>query len=107
MPKCGWIPTQSTRTFADFITAWKSGEFVNMFKAPGEPLVPTKPVLDVEKLLVPDPSHSIFPMDNYELEHYHWEDDIIWDPANMPKIPGTVKNMASKKWKKYFFLNLC
>jgi hypothetical protein len=90
LPKCGFIPTQSFTTLAEFNAAWKSGEFVNTFKAPGEPLVPIKPVLDVEKLLGPGPTHSIFPKDNYELEHYRWEDDVIYDPDNMPKNPGSV-----------------
>lgn len=35
-----------------------------------------------------DSQHSLFPFDNYELEHTRWEDDIIWDSANMPSIPS-------------------
>uniref|UniRef100_A0A915MZI7 Transcription initiation factor TFIID subunit 1 histone acetyltransferase domain-containing protein n=1 Tax=Meloidogyne javanica TaxID=6303 RepID=A0A915MZI7_MELJA len=31
--------------------------------------------------------HSIFPFENYELCNSNWEDDIIWDSSNMPKIP--------------------
>jgi len=39
--------------------------------------------------------HSIFPFDNYELECTNWEDDIIWDSANMPSIPSlTVKTLG-------------
>lgn len=36
----------------------------------------------------PDPRHSIFPMDNYDLEKIRWEDDVIWDTDNITKIPG-------------------
>jgi len=35
----------------------------------------------------PTSSHSIFPADNYELEHTRWEDDVILDPDNMSAIP--------------------
>jgi len=36
-----------------------------------------------------DVNHSMFPMDNYDLENYRWEDDIIIDPTQMPSIPST------------------
>jgi hypothetical protein len=36
-----------------------------------------------------DANHSMFPMDNFDLENYRWEDDIIIDPTQMPSIPST------------------
>ena len=36
LPKCGYIPTQYTRTYEEFINLWKSGDFVNIFKHPGK-----------------------------------------------------------------------
>jgi hypothetical protein len=36
----------------------------------------------------PDPTHSIFPADNYELENTRWEEDIIFDAENMSMIPS-------------------
>ena len=39
------------------------------------------------RLLI-DSQHSIFPFENYELANTNWEDDIIWDSSNMPKIPS-------------------
>lgn len=40
------------------------------------------------KKVVIDATHSMFPLDNYELEWTRWEDDIIWDSENMPFIPS-------------------
>lgn len=35
----------------------------------------------------PDQTHSIFPAD-FEWENVRWEDDVIFDPDDMPSIPG-------------------
>jgi len=44
--------------------------------------------------LTTDVRHSIFPFENYELCNSNWEDDIIWDSSNMPKIPSNVLNFS-------------
>lgn len=38
----------------------------------------------------PTSTHSIFPMENYDLLNTRWEDDIIWDSENMDRIPGLL-----------------
>lgn len=34
------------------------------------------------------PHQSMFPIENYELAYYRWEDDIIWDTEAMEQIPA-------------------
>lgn len=41
-------------------------------------------------------------MDNYDLETYRWEDDIIYDPNNMPKIPSKFLFLFSFKNQRKF-----
>ena len=36
----------------------------------------------------PTSTHTIFPVDNYELENERWEDDVILDADNMPAVPS-------------------
>ncbi|KAI6182467.1 Transcription initiation factor TFIID subunit 1 [Aphelenchoides bicaudatus] len=64
-PKCGWIATQQCRTYQAYKSEYSQDE-----QASG-----------------PDQTHSMFPVDNYDLENIRWEDDIILDPENMPAIP--------------------
>uniref|UniRef100_A0A0N5AW64 DUF3591 domain-containing protein n=1 Tax=Syphacia muris TaxID=451379 RepID=A0A0N5AW64_9BILA len=84
-PECGWIPTQQTRNLETFMNLYKSKEFMKMFEKPGTQ-APTRYV-DVDFMKGPTPTHSIFPMENYDLLNTHWEDDIIWDAENMERIP--------------------
>lgn len=48
----------------------------------------------------PTPSHSIFPMENYDLLYTKWEDDIIWDSENMDHIPGMIRKCAESRISK-------
>lgn len=36
----------------------------------------------------PGPSHSMFPIENYEVVYGRWEDDIIWDCDAVERIPS-------------------
>ena len=36
----------------------------------------------------PTAQKSLFPIDNYELAYYRWEDDIIWDSDSVQQIPA-------------------
>ncbi|KHN84351.1 Transcription initiation factor TFIID subunit 1 [Toxocara canis] len=85
-PEYGWVPTQQTRSYESFMAALKSNAFEQMFAKPGT-VVPTRAITDLDFPKEPTPSHSIFPMDNYELINTRWEDDIIWDSENMDHIP--------------------
>nr|CAD2167564.1 unnamed protein product [Meloidogyne enterolobii] len=85
LPRCGWIPTSHTRTYKAFMTAWKNKSFIEYLENP------TKATSQLQSRtfsnLTTDVRHSIFPFENYELCNSNWEDDIIWDSSNMPKIP--------------------
>ncbi|VDK86505.1 unnamed protein product [Litomosoides sigmodontis] len=85
LPEYGWIPTQQTRNYESFMTAFKTRAFEQFFAKSG-----TFPSLNTANLdfpKEPTPSHSIFPMENCELLYTKWEDDIIWDSENMDHIP--------------------
>ncbi|VBB26358.1 unnamed protein product [Acanthocheilonema viteae] len=85
LPECGWVPTQQTRNYESFMTAFKTRAFEQMFAKPGTFPPLNSANLDFPK--EPTPSHSIFPMENYDLLYTRWEDDIIWDSENMDHIP--------------------
>uniref|UniRef100_A0A914H2H9 Bromo domain-containing protein n=1 Tax=Globodera rostochiensis TaxID=31243 RepID=A0A914H2H9_GLORO len=90
LPRCGWIPTPYTRNYKAFMTAWKNKSFIEYLLNPSlsrysTPLNNSSDISDSRYLV--DSQHSLFPFDNYELENTRWEDDIIWDSANMPTIP--------------------
>uniref|UniRef100_A0A1I7VSZ5 Bromodomain containing protein n=1 Tax=Loa loa TaxID=7209 RepID=A0A1I7VSZ5_LOALO len=85
LPECGWIPTQQTRNYESFITAFKTRAFEQMFSKPGT--LPSLNSVNLDFPKEPTPSHSLFPMENYDLLYTRWEDDIIWDSENMDHIP--------------------
>ncbi|KAK0416026.1 hypothetical protein QR680_012256 [Steinernema hermaphroditum] len=82
-PKCGWIPTQQTRTFDHFVAAVKNKTFEQMFSRTASSSQ-TNEVYDVANTR---PVGSIFPLDNYDLLNTRWEDDVIIDPNNIDKLP--------------------
>lgn len=86
LPKCGWIPTPHTRTYQSFLNAWNNGTFIKMLTQPGQ-RPPTSQDSPEQMKAVVDSHNSLFPYDNYELEHTRWEDNIIWDATAMPAIP--------------------
>ena len=43
--------------------------------------------MNIKKDHFDDTWYSIFPVENEELVYGVWEDEIIWDPENMKKIP--------------------
>uniref|UniRef100_A0A9J2P0D5 Bromo domain-containing protein n=1 Tax=Ascaris lumbricoides TaxID=6252 RepID=A0A9J2P0D5_ASCLU len=85
-PEYGWVPTQQTRSYESFMAALKSNAFEQMFAKPGT-VVPTRAISDFDFPKEPTATHSIFPMDNYDLINTRWEDDIILDAENMDHIP--------------------
>ncbi|KAL3087271.1 hypothetical protein niasHT_020534 [Heterodera trifolii] len=89
LPRCGWIPTPYTRSYKAFIAAWKNKTFFEYLLNPTRYSSPLNTSADLsnDSRLPIDPQHSLFPFENYELENTQWEDDIIWDSANMPAIP--------------------
>ncbi|KAI6202978.1 Transcription initiation factor TFIID subunit 1 [Aphelenchoides besseyi] len=64
-PKCGWTSTQQTRTYESYRAAFAPDNHIRG----------------------PSTNHSIFPVGNYDLESTRWEDDVIYDPDDMPAIP--------------------
>ncbi|VDN01342.1 unnamed protein product [Thelazia callipaeda] len=85
LPECGWIPTQQTRNYEAFMTAFRSRAFEHMFAKPGTHLLMSTINSNFPK--EPSSSFSLFPMENYDLLYTRWEDDIIWDAENMDRIP--------------------
>ncbi|VDK77693.1 unnamed protein product [Onchocerca ochengi] len=85
LPEYGWIPTQQTRNYESFMTAFRTRAFEQMFTKSGTLPPLSSAALDFPK--EPTPSHSLFPMENYDLLYTRWEDDIIWDSENMDHIP--------------------
>ncbi|KAK0407741.1 hypothetical protein QR680_003562 [Steinernema hermaphroditum] len=82
-PKCGWIPTQQTRTFDHFVAAVKNKTFEQMFSRVSASPDENNEVDSVSTR----PAGSIFPLDNYDLLNTRWEDDVIIDPNNIDKLP--------------------
>ncbi|CAG4983002.1 unnamed protein product [Colias eurytheme] len=81
----GWVPTSVSRT---------AQQFSHPRPQPPAPLQP-KPPTSTASANNPANSadgedntwYSIFPVENEELVYGTWEDEVIWDPENMPKIP--------------------
>uniref|UniRef100_A0A0N4ZF34 DUF3591 domain-containing protein n=1 Tax=Parastrongyloides trichosuri TaxID=131310 RepID=A0A0N4ZF34_PARTI len=84
MPECGWIPTSRTKSYESFVNFIKSNSI--------ETLLLNNPNVEVtfdsqnERNLLNE-KVSMFPFDNYEFKNTRWEDDIIYDPLNLEKMP--------------------
>ncbi|KAL0893102.1 hypothetical protein ABMA27_014741 [Loxostege sticticalis] len=84
----GWVPTSVSRT---------AQQFSHPRPQPPAPLTP-KPATSTASGSNSQPGaasadgedntwYSIFPVENEELVYGTWEDEVIWDAENMPKIP--------------------
>ena len=91
-PFCGWIPTQYTRTYETFMAALKGGLFPLLLSEnpPSQELAQTMIRDAMAKhnfVREPGPNASIFPPENVQLMQTRWEENIIWDPENMSRLP--------------------
>ncbi|EGT31438.1 hypothetical protein CAEBREN_07628 [Caenorhabditis brenneri] len=77
---CGWIATQYTRNYEHFVYAAANNAFEQMFDGKSAPINLTGP----DSLILPTPTHSIFPSVPCDLDVLPWEDNVIWDPDAMP-----------------------
>uniref|UniRef100_A0A1I7TBT1 Transcription initiation factor TFIID subunit 1 n=1 Tax=Caenorhabditis tropicalis TaxID=1561998 RepID=A0A1I7TBT1_9PELO len=79
---CGWIATQYTRTYEHFVYAATANNnaFEQMFDGKSAPINLTGP----DSLILPTPSHSIFPSTPCDLDILPWEENVIWDADAMP-----------------------
>ncbi|KAE9415430.1 hypothetical protein Angca_006843, partial [Angiostrongylus cantonensis] len=86
-PACGWVPTQYTRTYEQFMLA---GLFV-IFEFSSQFLL-WSVVLFVfigicsDIITEPSASHSLFPHDFVSIHEERWEDDVILDPKQVDRI---------------------
>ncbi|XP_053607515.1 transcription initiation factor TFIID subunit 1 isoform X2 [Plodia interpunctella] len=84
----GWVPTSVSRTAQQFSHPRPQPPTPLQAKPPatsassanGQPGVATAEGED-------NTWYSIFPVENEELVYGTWEDEVIWDAENMPKIP--------------------
>ncbi|XP_037955889.1 transcription initiation factor TFIID subunit 1 isoform X1 [Teleopsis dalmanni] len=90
----GWLPSSGSRTAGAFSQPGKtmpasgtpggkmSGGSGSSSKQKANQIIQPKPVESID-----DTWYSIFPVENEELIYTKWEDEIIWDSANMQKMP--------------------
>ncbi|XP_018009322.1 transcription initiation factor TFIID subunit 1 [Hyalella azteca] len=92
----GWVPSSYNRTAQAFSQPGGSGGAVGAAGARQGaqafvPPVPQPPAASKAKSGgnngEDDTWYSIFPVENEDLVYSRWEDNIIWDPDNMDKIP--------------------
>ncbi|CAI2299008.1 unnamed protein product [Caenorhabditis sp. 36 PRJEB53466] len=76
---CGWIATQYTRTYEHFVYAANNNAFEQMFDGKSAPINLNGP----DALIMPTPTHSIFPSTPSDLDMIPWENNIVWDPDAM------------------------
>uniref|UniRef100_T1IVK3 Transcription initiation factor TFIID subunit 1 n=1 Tax=Strigamia maritima TaxID=126957 RepID=T1IVK3_STRMM len=72
----GWLPTKFNQTAEGFNQHYK--------KTALSVTQPLKKPIESKN----DTWYSIFPIENVELVHGIWENDIIWDAQSMKRIPG-------------------
>ncbi|XP_047505448.1 transcription initiation factor TFIID subunit 1 [Pieris napi] len=86
----GWVPTSVSRTAQQF-----SHPRPHIPHTPHTPLPTTQHKTPTSIASTSQANadgedntwYSIFPVENEELVYGTWEDEVIWDPENMPKIP--------------------
>lgn len=90
----GWLPSSGSRTAGAFSQPGKgssaSSNAASTSKLPNTPANSklSKGQALLQKLEEADDTwYSIFPVENEELIYSRWEDEVIWDPESMPKIP--------------------
>ncbi|KAG7302944.1 hypothetical protein JYU34_012938 [Plutella xylostella] len=83
----GWVPTSVSRTAQQFSHPRPQPAPIttkpNISAASTSSNQPGGPTADGED----NTWYSIFPVENEELVYGTWEDEVIWDAENMPKIP--------------------
>ncbi|VDK40625.1 unnamed protein product [Cylicostephanus goldi] len=87
-PACGWVPTQYTRTYEQYMLAVKNDAFDLMFQPVQKGITPSPITLAPHPDIVTEPSasHSLFPHDFVSQLDYRWEDDVILDPKHVDRI---------------------
>ncbi|XP_029644075.1 transcription initiation factor TFIID subunit 1 isoform X1 [Octopus sinensis] len=92
-PSAGWIPSASFRSAGQFLQQNRFGN--KSFIIPGKNASVQSLGSKVGPQFQTEISdskesnwRSIFPVENEALVYENWEEDIIWDPENMDKIPG-------------------
>uniref|UniRef100_A0AC35TFR1 Bromo domain-containing protein n=1 Tax=Rhabditophanes sp. KR3021 TaxID=114890 RepID=A0AC35TFR1_9BILA len=83
-PASGWLPTAKTKTYEDWVTFTRQNPIKNLIEK--DPIQKID-ILALNKLGGPDEKVSMFPLENNEWDNSKWEDDIIWDPENLDKMP--------------------
>ena len=83
----GWIPSSINRRASAFNPQVKDPKQKISFLARPSPATNKSSGDGDTNSTSDDTWYSIFPIENEELIHGVWEDDIIWDAENMKKIP--------------------
>ncbi|ETN76685.1 hypothetical protein NECAME_03354, partial [Necator americanus] len=87
-PACGWVPTQYTRTYEQYMLAVKNDAFDLMFQPVQKGITPSPITLAPHADIITEPSasHSLFPHDFVSQHEHRWEDDVILDPKHVDRI---------------------
>ena len=83
LPYSGFVPSRSARTYKHFVHLQKNHP-TNWFE---DTATINEAFLKHTDDVGPDLHHSMFPPENYDLLHTNWEDDIIWDTAELTQAP--------------------
>ncbi|PIO75027.1 hypothetical protein TELCIR_02957 [Teladorsagia circumcincta] len=87
-PACGWVPTQYTRTYEQYMLAVKNDAFDLMFQPIQKGITPSPITLAPHPDIITEPSasHSLFPHDFVSQQEHRWEDNVILDPKQVDRI---------------------
>nr|CDJ83308.1 Bromodomain domain containing protein [Haemonchus contortus] len=87
-PACGWVPTQYTRTYEQYMLAVKNDAFDLMFQPIQKGITPSPITLAPHPDIITEPSasHSLFPHDFVNQQEQRWEDNVILDPKQVDRI---------------------
>lgn len=87
-PACGWVPTQYTRTYEQYMLAVKNDAFDLMFQPIQKGVTPSPITLAPHPDIITEPSasHSLFPHDFVSQQEQRWEDNVILDPKQVDRI---------------------
>ncbi|XP_032518850.2 transcription initiation factor TFIID subunit 1 isoform X1 [Danaus plexippus] len=81
----GWVPTSGSRTAQQFSHGRPPPAPLTAKPSSSSSSTPINPGTNGEG--EDNTWYSIFPVENEELVYGTWEDEVIWDAENMPKIP--------------------
>ncbi|KAJ1371756.1 hypothetical protein KIN20_033758 [Parelaphostrongylus tenuis] len=87
-PACGWVPTQYTRSYEQFMLAVKNEALDLMFQPLDKGITPSPIALASHSDIITEPSasHSLFPHDFVGQHEDRWEDDVIVRSQAKPKV---------------------